>query len=197
MIPVAVIARACARSVRAGVMRVAVGVSVGRSARRIVIVKSIPAVSSTRKERKRREETAQRWGFACLLRLGFAGLGQIEDGVGWRCAVVGEMPSDVHETEYACEIVLGPRRNFALLFACLQRHHPCKSIPTANVNCQLHSITHTSPTSTIATINATKFRILSFIELLSPGSAQERVNTGTRYVLVHAGIHFTYFAGQS
>ena len=64
MIPVAVIARACARSVRAGVMRVAVGVSVGRSARRIVIVKSIPAVSSTRKERKRREETAQRWGFA-------------------------------------------------------------------------------------------------------------------------------------
>ena len=104
MIPVAVIARACARSVRAGVMRVAVGVSVGRSARRIVIVKSIPAVSSTRKERKRREETAQRWGFACLLRLGFAGLGQIEDGVGWRCAVVGEMPRD------ACEIVLGPRR---------------------------------------------------------------------------------------
>ena len=76
MIPVAVIARVCARSVRAGVMRVAVGVPVGRSAGRMVIVKSMPAVSSTREEgKKRREETALRWGFARFLRLGFTRLG--------------------------------------------------------------------------------------------------------------------------
>ena len=70
MMAVAVIARVCARRVRAGVTRGAVGVvSVGRSAGRMVSVKSMPAVSRTREEgKKRREETALRWGFARFLR---------------------------------------------------------------------------------------------------------------------------------
>lgn len=76
IISVAVIARVCARSVSVGVMREAVGASVGRSAGRMVSVKSMPAVSSTREEgKKRREETALRWGFARILRLGFARVG--------------------------------------------------------------------------------------------------------------------------
>ena len=72
MMPVAVIARVCARRVRVGVMRVPEPEP--ESAGRMVRLKSIPAVSSTREEgKKRREETALRWGFARFFRVGCCG----------------------------------------------------------------------------------------------------------------------------